>query len=311
MDARRFDTLIRTLAHRQSRRAALRQTLATAAAGLLAATGLRATQTAVPARTVTAAAQAGCTSHGCVCIDGPDAACDPDLLCCGTTGIPNGPGICLTEAACHPVCTGVGCYCDVNDVDACDAGLVCCAVQSGYICASVAQCGGGPLACTGEGCTCDWRDASACDPGLVCCLPNSQGEFTCLTEADCGAACTGLGCDCAVHGGACDDGMICCGPDEAGARGTCQFPGDCFGEPPCDGPGCPCDVGSPDDCAPGLFCCGGACTTDPACGAGPACEGDGCLCDINDPRSCAPGLECCLPSSQGDFVCVAAGTCGA
>jgi hypothetical protein len=93
--------------------------------------------TVVPA---TATAQPRCTGQGCACTDGPDAACDRGLLCCGTTGTPNGPGTCLTEGDCHPVCTSEGCYCSIDDPNACADGLVCCAVQSGYICAPVADC---------------------------------------------------------------------------------------------------------------------------------------------------------------------------
>jgi hypothetical protein len=88
-------------------------------------------------------ASASCTGPGCDCIDGPYAACDPGLICCGASGVPTGPGICMTEADCYPVCSGRGCYCDFHDPNACAPGLVCCAVQSGFICATRADCGMG------------------------------------------------------------------------------------------------------------------------------------------------------------------------
>jgi hypothetical protein len=39
-------------------------------------------------------------------------------------------------------CNGEGCDCDFHDPNACAPGLVCCAVQSGFICATWADCGG-------------------------------------------------------------------------------------------------------------------------------------------------------------------------
>jgi hypothetical protein len=39
-------------------------------------------------------------------------------------------------------CNGEGCECDFHDPNACAPGLVCCAVQSGFICATLADCGG-------------------------------------------------------------------------------------------------------------------------------------------------------------------------
>ena len=39
-------------------------------------------------------------------------------------------------------CNGEGCECDFHDPNACAPGLVCCAVQSGFICATWADCGG-------------------------------------------------------------------------------------------------------------------------------------------------------------------------
>ncbi|MBW3633773.1 MAG: hypothetical protein KY456_12185 [Chloroflexi bacterium] len=39
-------------------------------------------------------------------------------------------------------CNGEGCDCDFHDPNACAPGLVCCAVQSGFICATWANCGG-------------------------------------------------------------------------------------------------------------------------------------------------------------------------
>jgi hypothetical protein len=39
-----------------------------------------------------------CTGEGCACTTGTEAPCDGDLLCCGTSDVPGGPGVC--QASC-------------------------------------------------------------------------------------------------------------------------------------------------------------------------------------------------------------------
>jgi hypothetical protein len=81
-----------------------------------------------------------CTGQGCDCTS--DGDCDAGLMCC-VQGDPGAPGTCQTLDACPgSLCTGEGCDCDFHDPNACQDGLMCCAVQSGFICATAANCGG-------------------------------------------------------------------------------------------------------------------------------------------------------------------------
>ena len=83
---------------------------------------------------------ASCTGQGCGCTS--DGDCDWGLMCC-VQGDPGAPGTCQTMDSCPgSLCTGEGCDCDFHDPNACQDGLVCCAVQSGFICATAANCGG-------------------------------------------------------------------------------------------------------------------------------------------------------------------------
>lgn len=251
----------------------------------------------------------GCTGAGCACATGTQSPCDAGLICCGSAGVPGGPGVCTAQSDCGTPCTGANCSCDPGDADACDQGLACCAVQSGYICISSDQCG--PAPCTSEGCACAGGVDGACDAGLICCLneaPVIGGNGGCVPEEQCGpVACTGAGCDC-VGGvdGACDDGLICCVQGDPGAPGTCQTRDACPGSL-CTGPGC--DCASDGDCADGLICCvqgdpgaPGTCQTLDAC-PGSLCTGEGCECTMSAP-ACADGLICCGPGEAD-----ASGTC--
>jgi hypothetical protein len=81
-----------------------------------------------------------CTGQGCDCTS--DGDCDSGLMCC-VQGDPGAPGTCQTMDACPgSLCTGEGCDCDFHDPSPCQDGLMCCAVQSGFICATAANCGG-------------------------------------------------------------------------------------------------------------------------------------------------------------------------
>lgn len=226
---------------------------------------------------------------GCGCTIGVENACNSErLVCCGTTGVPGGEGICLTTAT---TCPGEE-----------PVAPTATAVPPTEV-----------PACTGEGCACNGGVQITCDEGLVCCgadMPGGAG--TCLTEAECYPPCTGEGCAC--NGGvqfSCDDGLICCGADTPGGAGTCLTEAECY--PPCTGEGCACSGGVQFACDDGLTCCGadspggqGVCAYD--CGGG-ACTGEGCACSGGVQGACDEGLECCgadTPGGQG--VCQAA--CG-
>lgn len=264
-----------------------------------------------------------CTSEGCDCNGGVQNACDAGLICCQTPpSSPGGPGVCRTEAECNPPCTGEGCQCGFNDPSTCDQGLVCCAVQSGFICATTAQC-----PCTRQGCACNGGVQGNCDAGLVCCQDGRSipgGAGTCEPEDQCAPApCTGQGCDC--NGGvlgACDTGLVCCqgGVAIPGGAGTCQ-PADECSPAPCAGEGCACNGGVQGACDAGLVCCQGGitipggegtCTAEANC-APPPCTGEGCDCNGGVQDACDDGLICCqtdpsLPGGPG--TCQPADACG-
>ena len=75
--------------------------------------------------------------YRCCALEG--SRCGWDGGCCGWLRC-GADGFCT--AAPPSGCTGPGCDCDFHDPYACDPGLVCCAVQSGFICATWADCGG-------------------------------------------------------------------------------------------------------------------------------------------------------------------------
>ena len=162
-------------------------------------------------------------------------------------------------------------------------GLSCCTYE-GSNCADDTWCCGTNLCiegictsqssgCTGDGCACyrGWNDADPCDPGLVCCLnevPVMGGNGGCVSAAQCGASCTGQGCDCTSDGD-CDAGLMCCVQGDPGAPGTCQTLDACPGSL-CTGEGCDCDFHDPSPCQDGLMCCavqsGFICATAANCG---------------------------------------------
>ena len=230
---------------------------------------------------------------GCGCTTGIEDSCNSErLVCCGTTDLPGGPGICLTTATTCPAvggstptpapeeptavpeepteipaCAGEGCDCISGVEGACDDGLVCCSdgdPGAPGICQT--DCGGG--GCTSEGCDCTSGTDGACDDGLTCCAlgdPGSPGA--CLSDCG-GGGCTSEGCDC-IGGadGACDEGL-CCAASEPGGPGVCTS--DCGGGS-CTGEGCDCTAGAEGACDDGLECCGadtpgGGGTCEAACG---------------------------------------------
>lgn len=65
--------------------------------------------------------------------------CGWDGGCCGWLRCTDN-GFCTSDPPSG--CDGEGCDCDFHDPNACAPGLVCCAVQSDFICATWANCGG-------------------------------------------------------------------------------------------------------------------------------------------------------------------------
>jgi hypothetical protein len=227
---------------------------------------------------------------GCGCTTGVEDACSSArLTCCATSGLPGGPGVCLTNETTCPAVDGV-------TPTATSAPAAPTAAPTDV------------PACTGEGCACTAGTDGACDDGLCCVgadVPGGTG--TCSSDCE-PASCTGEGCACTSGtDGACDDGLCCVGADTPGGTGTCSS--DC-GEPPCTSEGCACTAGADGACDEGL-CCGGAsepggsgtCTSD--CGGG-GCTSAGCECTAGTDGACDDGLECCGASEPGGT-----GTCQA
>ena len=161
MDSTRFDALARRLAT-GSRRSFLRR------AGIAAAALVAGGRLAAPEE-----AAAGCNWIGCRCHTGTYQPCSGGLVCCGSTGLPGGPGVCSNPGDCGGSCADVGDYCG----DSCNWGDSCPQCCSGY-CGSDGTCG--HATCTGLGCACASGTYQPCDPGLVCCssypgMPGAQG----------------------------------------------------------------------------------------------------------------------------------------
>lgn len=74
------------------------------------------------------------------CCADEGSRCGWDGGCCGYLRCSDA-GICTGQPLTG--CIGEGCACDYGDPNACADGLVCCAVQSGFICATYADCGMG------------------------------------------------------------------------------------------------------------------------------------------------------------------------
>jgi hypothetical protein len=261
VDAARFDSFVRSFAVRLSRRAALRRGGAGFAAGVIAATGVKA-----------ARAQEVCTDPdrpgvGCACTTGTENPCgDTSLLCCATdaNAAPGAPGTCTpSSVGCNP--TGGN--------------------------------GNGSGNCASRGCRCNGGVQNPCDDPLVCCPDNPGvpgGPGKCVRQEHCNPAnCTSNGCAC--HSGvqgACDDGLVCCADDSsvAGGPGRCEEESVCFANQ-CQATTNPC----PSSCPTGGYCqscCSGYCGSDGHCGAAP-CSGVGCECTAGVEGSCPDGLVCC------------------
>lgn len=163
MDPKRFDLATRNLAGESSRRGLLRRLTATAAA--LAAARAAAAPAPAEAR--------HCNYIGCACSTGTANPCGGGLVCCGTSGLMGGPGVCSNQADCGGSCADPGDYCG----DSCNWGDSCPHCCSGY-CGSNGSCGF--ASCTGLGCSCASGTYMPCDAGLVCCssypgMPGAQG----------------------------------------------------------------------------------------------------------------------------------------
>src|SRR5829696_5641496 len=265
---------------------------------------------------------APCTGQGCVCSTGTRRPCDRGFICCPTTDVPGGPGVCQTQEVCYPnqcVENGGTCNPTCGTDDACPS---CC---SNY-CNANGQCGDGPAPpCTGEGCDCTTGTRSPCDAGLICCGTTGTpgGPGTCQTEAACNPPCTGQGCACngGVQGN-CDAGLVCCqgGQSIPGGAGTCEPEAQCV-PPPCTSQGCECTGGVQGTCDAGLVCCqngqevpggAGTCTAEANC-AQPPCTGEGCACNGGVEGACDAGLICCLTDPSvpgGPGSCQSADICG-
>jgi hypothetical protein len=263
---------------------------------------------------------ASCTGQGCVCSTGTRRPCDRGFICCPTSDVPGGPGVCQTQEVCYPnQCVENGGACDSS----CGADDACPSCCSNY-CNDSGQCADAPTPpCTAEGCDCTTGTQAPCDAGLICCGTTNTpgGPGTCQTEAACNPPCTGQGCACngGVQGN-CDAGLVCCQDGVAipGGAGTCQ-PEDQCAPPPCTGEGCDCTGGVQGNCDAGLVCCqngqevpGGAGTCTASC-TPPPCTGEGCACNGGVQGACDDGLICCLtdPSQPGGpGSCQPADVCG-
>src|SRR5215216_6382052 len=243
-------------------------------------------------------APAPCTGQGCVCSTGTRRPCDRGFVCCPTSDVPGGPGVCQTREVCYPnQCVENGSACDAS----CGADDACPSCCSNY-CNDSGQCADVPTPpCTGEGCDCTTGTESPCDAGLICCgTPGTPGgPGTCQTEAACNPPCTGQGCECTggVQGN-CDAGLVCCqgGQSIPGGAGTCEPEAQCA-PPPCTGQGCDCNGGVLGACDTGLVCCqngvsipggAGTCQPDAPC-APPPCTGERRDCPGGVQRTCHPG----------------------
>ena len=195
---------------------------------------------------------APCTGQGCVCSTGTRRPCDRGFICCPTSDVPGGPGVCQTREVCYPnQCVENGGACDPS----CGADDACPSCCSNY-CNDSGQCADAPAPpCTAAGCDCTTGTQSPCDAGLICCGTTGTpgGPGTCQTEAECNAPCTGEGCACTggVQGN-CDAGLVCCqgGQPIPGGAGTCEPEAECS-PAPCTGQGCACNGGVQAPAIPG------------------------------------------------------------
>lgn len=293
--------------------------------------------TAVPPQP-TPTAVPPCTGQGCVCTTGTQAPCDSGLVCCPTTDLFGGPGVCQPQNVCYPnnclengaacpsscgvdegcpaccsnycnsngLCDTFVATCDPNGPNTCPGGLICCPGTSsaGAACSTAASCASIP--CRGHYCYCEGGVQGACPDGLICCVTDGApgGVGSCLTEDECGpTTCTGEGCTCTTGvNGACDAGLVCCGMTGGipGDNGACRTEAEC--NTPCSGQGCDCDNTNPASCDQGLVCCavqsGYICATAEQCGLTP-CTGVGCDCIGGTDGGCDAGLICCVQGDPG------------
>jgi hypothetical protein len=247
-----------------------------------------------------------CTAQGCVCATGTQAPCDAGLVCCPTTDVMGGPGVCQTQAVCYPnQCTSNGnaCAATCNWGDACPS---CCS----NFCNSGGQCDNLPVGCTGAGCGCTTGTQSPCDAGLICCGTTGTpgGPGICTAQSDCGTPCTAANCACdPSNANACDQGLTCCAVQSGY---ICISSAQC-GPAPCTSQGCACTGGVQGACDDGLVCClngvqviggNGGCVPESQCMAPTVCtnNSDGCDASCNWGDSCT---DCC------SGYCNASGQC--
>lgn len=124
MDGQRFDSAIRALAARKSRRGTFR-TLAAATGVLVVAM--------MPKK---ARAGFNCSYVGCGCATGTLHPCNDGLVCCASSpGTPGGAGVCSQPGDCGGPCTGSGGSCGTS----CNWGDNCPACCSGW-CGDLGTC---------------------------------------------------------------------------------------------------------------------------------------------------------------------------
>jgi hypothetical protein len=347
VDARRFDSLARSMARPTSRRG-LFGSVAALAAGALGLRGADAQVSQVYCGNQLCASNPSGCKPGCVCclytnpitktvINSrcrPPGTCSPGVEAGGsattttpapTTTTPQ----CVTAATCpipSNACTVATCtnglcgFADKSNGDPCDDGNPC---TSGDVCTS-GVCAGAPYTCTPGEC----QATSVCDGAGGCTTTASEDGTACPGGVcDDGVCCnTGPGlpgsdvCDPQFGGACCLDGAICCGAD-----GCCT---DCFLEREFgDGLCCPesslcpprsssnpeppycCRAGS-EVCAPDGSSVGANCYIEERVCNGRYCDGECC----GGTACCEAGTYCsgggCVPVPSLPNGCLEDADCG-
>lgn len=302
MDGSRFDSIVKRLAERPTRRHVLRSLGGGLAGGVLALAGAG------------RADAAPCKRPNTTCGKGRTA------VCTNTSIDPNNCGTCGTACGPNQLCTNGHCVTNLC------AGVVC---PENSICASFTRCDPATGQCqyvpNNEGAPCD--DGSACTIDTVC--QNGVCTGGTVTTCDNPATCQGAGscnattgqCDYPVDAGSCfifeqcyadgqhnpfNDCEVCdvsrsqtgwtnvatglsCLDHNGCATGTCQ--------PDPGGSGFQVCVGTATVCGPGATCGGFdhcVCFTD--------CNSDG-DCNVDNGQVCASSGCCCFVDGPGNYFC--------
>ena len=185
-------------------------------------------------------------------LDRDAATMRPGFICCPTSDVPGGPGVCQTQEVCYPnQCVENGGACDPS----CGADDACPSCCSNY-CNDSGQCADAPAPpCTAAGCDCTTGTQAPCDAGLICCgtTDTPGGPGTCQTEAECNPPCTAraaratVGCRATVTR---DWSAVRVEQPIPGGAGTCEPEAECA-PAPCTGQGCDCNGGVQGACDTG------------------------------------------------------------